>query len=71
MGMLVKFRVLEILDKRQSNSSLEIGKIYIGKRDKNRQEVIWWIDPMNEQEWVFYDGDTCEVLEELEQLEML
>lgn len=55
----VKFKVLEIMDKRNWGSSLEIGKIYTGILVKN---YVYWTDPMNEQEWVFFVGQTCEII---------
>lgn len=60
----VKFKVLQIIDKRNWNSSLEEGNVYFGKKDFNREDIVWWTDPQNGQEWVFYVGDTCEILEE-------
>lgn len=59
----VKFRVTEILDTRKYGSSLEIGSVLVGELDDKRKDVIWWIDPNNQQQWVFYIGITCEIVE--------
>lgn len=61
--MEVKFLVLKIEDKRNYGSSLEVGKTYTGIVDKKRTNIVWWTDPRNGQEWVFYDKDTCEIVE--------
>lgn len=61
---MIKFRVLEICDKRNYGSSLVLGGIYVGIQDSNRDNVIWWEDPANGQGWVFYVGSTCEIVAE-------
>ncbi|CEN52678.1 hypothetical protein [Capnocytophaga canis] len=61
--MEVKFKVTKILDTRKSKSTLELGKQYVGVQDIKRKEIIWWTDPANDQEWVFYVGETCELVD--------
>lgn len=65
--MKVKFKVTKIIDIRKTGSSLELNNIYIGQKDAKRKDIIWWEDPANGQEWVFYIGDTCELVEDIEQ----
>jgi hypothetical protein len=65
--MKVKFKVTSFADRRATNSSLEIGNIYEGSyRTKNNS--IWWKDPKNDEEWVFWVGDTCELVDNLEDI---
>jgi hypothetical protein len=56
-----KFRVTQIIDKRNWGSSLVIGKTYEGLYTPSNN-CIWWTDPANYQEWVFWVGDTCELV---------
>lgn len=59
---MVKFKVTKIIDTRKTGSTLELNNIYIGERDAKRNDIIWWEDPANGQEWVFYEGISCEII---------
>lgn len=62
--MKVIFVVTELVDIRKSESSLEVGKEYTGTlRETNNS--VWWTDPMNNQDWVFWIDDTCKVVKYL------
>lgn len=62
--MKVIFVITELADIRKQNSTLEIGKEYTGTfHEKNNS--VWWTDPMNEQNWVFWVDDTCEIVKYL------
>ena len=63
----VKFKVTDFADQRAANSSLEIGNIYEGDYRVSNNS-IWWRDPQNEQEWIFWVGDTCELVDSQEQI---
>jgi hypothetical protein len=54
----VYFLVTDIIDKRNWGSTLELGQVYTGILDGNK---IHW-DDVNEQSWVFYVGQTCELV---------
>ncbi|SIT96834.1 hypothetical protein SAMN05660493_01529 [Epilithonimonas bovis DSM 19482] len=62
--MKVVFIVTEIADIRKTASSLEIGKEYVGMFIESNNSVSW-TDPINEQDWVFWVGDTCEIVNNL------
>lgn len=55
------FKVTDIIDKRNWGSSLEVGKVYSGMHNPNNK-AVYWTDPRNSQDWVFYVGDTCELV---------
>lgn len=59
--MKVIFIVTEVADIRKQKSSLELGIEYIGTyHEKNNS--VWWTDPINQQNWVFWNNDTCEIV---------
>lgn len=63
--MRVVFVVTELADIRKFNSSLELEKEYIGTfREENN--TVWWTDPKNDEEWVFWVDDTCTIIKHLE-----
>lgn len=61
-GIKVKFKVTKLADSRATNSSLEIGNSYEGNYFINNNS-IQWTDPKNTQEWTFWVGDTCELID--------
>lgn len=58
----VRFKVLAIEDSRKTNSTLEVGSNYLGTL--YAADCIYFMD-INEQEWCFYVGDTCSIIEEV------
>ncbi|PXW06476.1 hypothetical protein C8D70_1258 [Chryseobacterium sp. CBTAP 102] len=63
----VLFEVLEIIDTRKTGSTIEVGKTYLGSLYPNNW--VYFTD-VNEQEWAFYVGDTCRIIQEVEQTEV-
>ena len=61
VGVPAKFKVTEIIDKRNWGSTLEIGRTYDGTYTASNG-TVYWTDPANGQEWVFWVGDTCELI---------
>jgi hypothetical protein len=64
----VKFRVLEIVDSRKTGSTIEVGKVFKGLYNPKTNTVNF--TDVNEQDWIFYVNDTCEIVEEVEQVQM-
>lgn len=61
----VKFKVTKIEDSRKNGSTIEIGSIYDGILNKNNNAV--WFNDVNDQSWVFWVNDTCELIDQNEQ----
>lgn len=59
MYTIVKFKVTEICDTRKSGSSVELNALLEGSFD-GKNSVFY--NDVNGQEWVFYVGDTCELV---------
>lgn len=57
----IRFRLLSIDEPRSSQSDLEVGGIYIGEVNDLRNRV-YYTDKAGD-EWVFYIGNNCEILE--------
>lgn len=56
----VKFRVTELCDSPKQNSDIQLGGEYIGEITDNGKQV-YYTDTI-ETDWVFYVGDTCELI---------
>lgn len=56
----VEFQIVKILDSRKSGSIIEVGAIYTGDLDPTGR-CIWFSEP-NGQEWVFYIGESCTIV---------
>lgn len=57
----VKFKVLDLADLRSDGSELEVGNVYEGKLN---WRSVYYTDKTGD-EWIFYVGVTCEIVEEL------
>lgn len=57
----VKFKVLELIDHRSEGSELEVGNVYTGKVENDK---VYYQDKTGD-DWIFYPGDTCEIMEVL------
>lgn len=55
----VSFVVTKIEEPRKYGSVLEIGGEYVGIKDGRS---IFWTDPGSDQQWIFYNNDTCQVI---------
>lgn len=64
----VKFEVLKIEDIRKTGSTVSVGKVLKGLYYKNSNTVFFSDD--NGQDWTFYVGDTCKIIEQNEQTQM-
>lgn len=58
---MIKFKVLRLEDSRKTNSTLEVGSIYTGTLYPDN--CVYFTD-INEQQWCFYIGDTCSIIDE-------
>lgn len=56
------FKVLSLEDKRSERSELMVGNTYIGELSANNQKVFY--TDRTDDIWVFYVGDTCELISE-------
>jgi len=59
-GQKVKFKILKIEDYRKQGSEVEIGNEFEGELSPSLKE-IYFTDKAN-CEWIFYIGDTCELV---------
>lgn len=59
---LVRFEVLKIEDIRKTNSTIEIGKTFLGSLYSDN--CVYFTD-INDQEWCFYVDDTCRIVDNL------
>lgn len=60
----VIFQVTSFSDLRKDKSSLVVGSRYEGTyRHSNRS--VWWTDPQNGQNWVFWVNDTCQLVKRI------
>lgn len=64
----VKFEVLKIEDTRKTGSTVAIGKILSGLYYESSNTIFF--SDENGQDWTFYVGDTCKIIEETEQTQM-
>lgn len=64
----VKFEVLKIEDIRKTGSTVAIGKVLNGLYYPQSKTVSF--SDVNGQDWTFYDGDTCRVIKQEEQLQV-
>jgi hypothetical protein len=64
----VKFEVLKIEDTRKTGSTIAIGKILRGLYYESSNTIFF--SDENGQDWTFYVGDTCKIIEENEQTQM-
>lgn len=55
-----QFIVTEICDTRKTGSTVSIGKILKGELDSSGRQI--YFDDVNGQQWVFWVGDTCELM---------
>lgn len=62
----VNFRVLKIEDTRKCNSILKVNATYKGILNKNTN-AVYWEDSGSNQDWVFWVGDTCVIINEVGQ----
>lgn len=58
----VKFKVLEVCDTRKEGSQVEVGAVLRGQINNDNTKVFF-TDRAN-CEWIFYIGDTCELVNE-------
>lgn len=60
-GIDVIFKVTKIEDTRKTGAVLEIGEEYEGILNPNNN-AVYWEDKGSDQSWVFWVGDTCELV---------
>lgn len=60
-GIEVNFKVTKIEDVRKNGSLLELNKEYSGILNPNNN-AVYWEDIGSGQSWVFWVGDTCEII---------
>ncbi|NUQ82031.1 MAG: hypothetical protein HUU10_10505 [Bacteroidetes bacterium] len=56
----VVFRVLQLVDGPKSKSELLVGENYIGELEESGKRVFY--TDMAKVDWIFYVGDTCEIV---------
>lgn len=59
------FEVLKIVDIRKTGSKIEVGSTLKGLYYPQNGSIFFTDD--NGQDWVFYVGDTCRIIEQAEQ----
>lgn len=64
----VSFEVLKVEDIRKTGSTVAIGRILRGLYYESSNTVFFSDD--NGQDWTFYVGDTCKIIETQEQTQM-
>ncbi|WP_139423882.1 hypothetical protein [Chryseobacterium mulctrae] len=64
----VSFEVLKVEDTRKTGSTVAVGRILTGLCYESSNTVFFSDD--NGQDWTFYVGDTCEILETKKQTQM-
>lgn len=60
--MMVKFKVLQVIDSVKQRSQVKIGAVLNGDLSSNGK-LVYFTDKAN-CEWIFYVGDTCEIVKE-------
>src|SRR5690606_10369640 len=57
----VTVRVTKVEDVTKSKSSLQVGLVLTVLLNSNNNAILW-IDPVNDQDWVFWVNSTCDII---------
>lgn len=61
----VRFEVLKVEDTTKTGSTVSVGKVLRGLYYESSNTVFF--SDQNGQDWTFYVGDTCKIIEQTEQ----
>ena len=64
----VRFEVTKVIDTTKTGSTVAIGKVLRGLYYESSNTIFFSDD--NGQEWTFYVGDTCRIIEQKPQTKM-